>query len=399
MLKSHLLAVPLLAGLAFASDEGDKLDTKFEVFHDRNDVTAMAPVLSLTKAIARNFSIEWEAQLDAVTGASRRWGVKGSKQNPPLDASTGASGTTSLVSHALDGISGASGKGDWEFREGSKIGLTWTDKKGGVLNGSLYASRENDYQSFSPAVGGSWDFGERNTTISWGASWFFDKMTPYGAWALLGGGTKRVQSYNLGLSQTLTPLSLAGLTATFTRTSGYIGHPYNPVSTVDSGLIAEYLPDRKDALALAAQFIQGFHLGEQLGSLNSEYRWYTDSWNLRSHTLTVRWSQHLTDASVVRLQARVYTQTGAAFARATNQGSELYRTADIRFHPFNSYLLGAKFGSEFPEEWGVWLPRRWDVSYDHLWRDTKGNPALYQLYAADAWYMQGTARAGLSWDL
>ena len=399
MLKRTLLTTALFSCLAFASEEGDKLDTKFEVFHDRNDVTALSPVMSLTKSIARNFSIDWEAQLDAVTGASRQWGTKGSGQNPPLDASTGASGKATTVSHVLDGISGASGKGDWELRGGTKLGVTWTDKKGGVLNGSLSVSKENDYKSFSPAIGGSWDFGERNTTVSWGASWFFDRESPYGAWALLGGGAKRVQSYNLGLSQTLTPLSLAGLTATVTRTTGYIGHPYNPVSTVDSGLLAEYLPEKKDAVALAAQFVQGFHLGDLLGSVNSEYRWYTDSWNLRSHTLTVRWSQHLSDASVLRLQARVYTQTGAAFASTHDLGNELYRTADIRFFPFNSYLLGAKFSSELPEAWGALLPRRWDISYDHLVRDTKGNPALYQLYAANAWYMQGTARLGFSWDI
>jgi hypothetical protein len=392
MLKPFLLlSVPFAL---FANDGEDRLDTKFEVFHDRNDVTAVSPIFQLTKSIGRHFGIEWEGQLDAVTGASREWGLKGSGQI--LDANTGASAK-------LDGVSGASARegGDIapEIRAGSKIGLTWTDKKGGVLNGSLYASKENDYTSFSPALGGSWDFAERNTTVSWGGSWFFDRMTPYGEWGRLGGGAKRVQSYNLGLSQILTPLSLAGLNATFTRTTGYIGHPYNTVGTLDSGTVAENLPRAKDAVALAGQFIQGFHLGEQLGSVNAEYRWYTDSWNLRSHTLTVRWNQHVSDASVVRLQGRVYTQTAAAFARKTNLGNEIYRTADIRFFAFNSYLLGAKYSSEFPEEWAGWLPRRWDLSYDHLVRDTKGNTALYQFYAADAWYMQGTARAGLSWDL
>lgn len=392
MLKLLLVAtwVPMAV---FASEGEDRLDTKLEVFRDRNDVLAIAPVIAIVKSISRNFSIDWEAQMDAVTGASREWGLKGSGQVANTDAAL-----------KLDGVSGASARKNGEIapeiRAGSRIALVWTDKKGGILSGSVYGSKEGDYSSFSPAISGSWDFAERNFTVSWGASWFFDKMTPYGSWAEMGGGDKRVQSYNLGISQVLTPLSLVGVNATFTRTTGYIGHPYNPVTFVgDNGMAVEHLPERKDAVALAGQFIQGFHLGRQLGSINGEYRWYTDSWNLRSHTATIRWSQHLTEASVLRFQTRVYNQTGAAFASKSYLGSERYRTADIRFFPFNSLLLGAKFSSEFPDDWAGWLPRRWDLSYDHLWRDTKGNPTLYQLYAADAMYMQGTARVGLSWDL
>lgn len=398
MLTNILRVVAALGLATFASEEGDKLDTKFEAFHDRNDVTAFSPIVALSKSIARRFSIEWEGQLDAVAGASRQWGTKGSGQNPPLDATTGASGTTKSVSHVLDGVSGASRIGDWELREGTRLGLTWSDK-GRVLTGALYLSNESDYRSYSPSIGGSWDFGERNTTLSWGASWFFDHSSPFGSWAAIGGGDKNVQSYNLGVSQTLTPLTLAGLTATFTRTTGYIGHPYNPVSTRDSGMVAEYLPEAKDATAIAGQLVQGFQIGKLLGSLNGEYRWYSDSWNLRSHTFTLRWNQHVTESGVLRLQTRLYTQTGAIFSNRDYAGNELYRTADIRFFPFNSLLLGAKYSSEFPEQWGAWLPRRWDLSYDHLWRDTKGDPSLYQLYSATSYYMQGTARAGLSWDL
>jgi hypothetical protein len=327
--------------------------------------------------------------LDVVTGASRELGTKGS----------GQAGTLTTAGSILDGVSGASQQGPWEPRAGSRVGLTWSDK-GRVFSGSLYASRERDYQSFSPAVGGSWDFGERNTTVSWGGSWFFDKEFPYGAWALLGGGPKRVQSYNLGLSQILTPLSLVGGNVTFTRTTGYIGHPYNPVTVIDTpGFVGEHLPSKKDAVAIAGQFLQGFHLGSELGSFSTEYRAYEDSWQLKSHTVTLKWTQHLTEATIFRLQARWYRQWGAAFVKSQYVGDETYLTADIRYYPFSSYLAGAKLMSEFPDGWPGWLPRRWDLSYDHLWRNTHGNMQLYQLYPADAWYMQGTARAGLSWDL
>lgn len=264
----------------------------------------------------------------------------------------------------------------------------------------MYGSTEDDYHSISPAISGSWDFAERNTTLSWAGAWFFDRMEPQGVWATMGGGDKFVQSYTLGLAQTLTPLTLVGITANGIRTTGHIGHPYTPVSTRDSGMIAEALPEAKNALAMSGQLIQGWLVGERLGSINAEYRWYTDSWDLRSQTLTLQVSQHLSEATVLRLQGRYYTQTGAAFAQTDlYQGSEAYRTADIRFHRFQSWMAGLKVSSEFPDAWEGWLPRRWNLSYDHLVRDTPGNPLLYQLYDADAWYQQGTARVGLGWDL
>lgn len=379
MLKKAI-SVPLaLAIAAAANDEGDRLDLKFEAFRDRNDVTALSPIFLLSKSVAKHVTVDWEGQWDVVSAASRQVGTSGSQGGSSLDGVTGASG-------------------NWESRFGSRVGATYANQ-GRVFSGSVYASRESDYQSFSPAVGGSWDFAERNTTVSWGGSWFFDKLTPYGAYQPYGGGEKRVQSYNLGLSQILTPLSLVGFNATYTRTTGYIGHPYNPIQTVDSGMLGERLPEAKDALALAGQFLQGFHIGNLLGSTSVEYRAYEDSWALRSHTVTVKWTQHFSDATVFRIQGRWYRQWGAEFVKDAYSGNERYVTVDIRFYPFSSYLVGAKLMSEFPDDWPGWLPRRWNLSYDHLWRDTHGNVQLYQLYPADAWYQQGTARAGLSWDL
>jgi len=151
---------------------------------------------------------------------------------------------------------------------------------------------------------------------------------------------------------------------------------------------------------MSGQIVQGWLLGEKLGSVNTEYRWYSDSWALRSNTLTLQVSQHFTDATILRLQGRYYNQTATAFSDAGQyRGTETYRTADIRFYGFTSWLVGAKVSSAFPEDWSGWLPRRWDLSYDHMFRNTKGNPLLYQLYPSNATYQQGTARAGLGWDI
>jgi hypothetical protein len=69
--------------------------------------------------------------------------------------------------------------------------------------------------------------------------------------------------------------------------------------------------------------------------------------------------------------------------------------------------MGLKIGSTFPESWNAsaWLPDRWDLSYDHGLRDTKGDingdtPMFHtQVFPADEYYQQGTFMLGLSFDL
>lgn len=135
MLRKTISVVISVAIAAVANDEGDKLDVKFEAFHDRNDVTALSPIFLLSKSVAKHVTVDWEGQWDVVTGASREMGTSGGQGDSPMDGVTGASG-------------------NWENRFGSRVGATYANQ-GRVFSGSVYASRENDYQSFSPALGGS----------------------------------------------------------------------------------------------------------------------------------------------------------------------------------------------------------------------------------------------------
>jgi hypothetical protein len=221
------------------------------------------------------------------------------------------------------------------------------------------------------------------------------------------GGSRTITSLNASLAQVLTPLSLGSVTVNLLHSEGYLGHPYNPVITADNNAIDENLPDKKTAWALSGKFIQGFHLGERLGSVRLDARYYRDDWELQSGTADVQWYQHLGEAFWMRLRARGYSQSKAAFAKASYIGDELNRTPDIRYFAFSSLTVGLKVGSRFPESWGesAWLPDRWDLGYDHGVRDTKGeNDGIHplyhtQLYGKDEYYIQGTLMAGLSFDL
>ncbi len=154
----------------------------------------------------------------------------------------------------------------------------------------------------------------------------------------------------------------------------------------------ERLPDHLFSLADLADI-------KQSGGLNND-------WDLTAATLDLKWSQYITERSSIRLRLRGYRQTGAEFAGKNYDGDEAYHTADIRFHPFSSLLIGGKFASVFPDNWltSWYLPDRWDVSYDYLMRNTRGDDRLentgrlYQLYGPEEHYLQGTVMFGVGFD-
>jgi hypothetical protein len=383
-------AVTLALPSAPRAAEGDQgLDFKYMYYWDKNKVWNHTPAFSFFRKVASFWKLQYDQELDYVSGASRRLGLR----------NIGRLGDHDLK---LDGISGASRR---ELRHSEQATAAYSNE-GRVASGSFYFSDENDYTSYSPAVSGSLDFNDRNTTVGGAAAVFFDDMHPQGPFTGMG-GSRRIASLSATLAQTLSPLTLAGLTLNLIHSSGFLGHPYNPVIADTGNAILENLPDRKTAWALSGQIIRGFHIGERLGSLRAEARWYADDWKLGSGTADLQWYQYVAEGTYLRLRARGYRQTAAAFARPAYAGDELYRTSDIRYYAFSSVLLGLKVGSGFPESWNgsSWLPDRWDLGYDHGLRDTKGEengltPTYRtQLFSANENYQQGTFMLGLGFDL
>ena len=389
------LSLSLLLLLAFspaaAGESGSVLQLKYEFFRDRNRAWNHTPAFSLRYALQRVWTLGWEQEFDVVSGASRRLGASldGKTQAIEPDAVTGASKV--------------------EARYSENPSLTYS-RDGKTISGSLYASRESDYTSFSPAGSASMDFNGRNTTVGISYAEFFDAFQPKGAFAGEG-GDKRIRTGAVTLAQSLTPLTLVAITGTASYADGYLGHPYNPPIDARGDLLAERVPESKTAAALAAQIVQGFRLGERLGSINLDARAYRDDWGLGSGTLDLKVSRYFSETGYVRLRARGYAQTGAAFAKDVYAGDETFRTGDIRLSRFSSLLVGAKIAAGFPDSWSdhAFLPDRWDLKFDYLVRDTRGDLGdasatesrgyHYQLYGSDEYYAQGVILAGLAFDL
>ena len=370
-----------------ASNQG--VDLKYMYYWDRNGVWNHTPALAYFRKLAAAWRFQWDQEFDMVSGASRRLGLRniGRLADNDLD---------------LDAVTGASRR---EIRHSEQASLAFS-RQGRQASASFYFSDENDYRSYSPSLSGSQDFNDRNTTLGASAAMFFDDMHPTGPFRGMG-GKRDILSLSATAAQVLTPLALAGITVNVLHSSGFLGHPYNPVITSQGVLVLENLPGNKTGIALSGQIIQGFHIGQKLGSLRLEARHYRDDWKLVSNTADLQWYQYLREGTYLRLRARAYRQGAAAFAKDAYDGGESYRSPDIRYYAFSSLTLGLKLGSGFPESWGdsPLLPDRWDIGYDHGLRDTHGeedgiHPTYhYQLFPVDQTYVQGTLMMGLSFDL
>ena len=374
--------------LALGNESGSSLEVKQEVFYDRNQVWNFTPAFGLKLALSRVWTLLWEQELDLVSGASRRLG----------------SGNVGPLGNP-DGVSGAS---KVEFRHSENPGLSYSHK-GLVASASVYSSRENDYFSLSPAGSLSMDFFERNTTLGVSYAEFFDDYRPTGFFAGQG-GKKRIQSTGVTLAQSITSLTLVGLTGSLVTSSGYLGHPYNPPLDSNGSMMVEILPDKKQAGALSFQVVQGYLAGERLGSINVEARRYQDSWGIKSNTCDLKLSQYISEGTYIRIRGRYYQQTGALFAKDKYTGRETFKTADVRFFPFSSWLGGLKLSAPFWEAWdkSAMLPDRWDVKFDYQWRDTHGDAVgqdtgprgyRYQFYGEDEFYQQVVIMFGLVFNL
>ncbi len=386
-----LLACLGLPWAAAFGESGNTLEIKHEFFWDKNRVWNHTPSFSLQKALTRKWSLGWEQELDIVSGASRR---------------LGADKVGQFGDRELDAVSSAS---KVEMRYSENPSLTYSHK-GVTASGSYYVSREQDYFSQSPAGSLSWDFNDRNTTLGANYAEFFDDFEPTGAFAGLG-GKKRITSMGATLAQSLTPLTLVGFTATWIKSHGFLGRPYNPPMDATGTMLVEVVPHIKQAGALAGQIIQGYHLGDLLGSVNLDTRRYQDDWGMKSSTYDLKLSQYVVEGTYIRLRLRYYDQTGAVFAKPVYTGQEPYRTGDIRYYPFHSWLGGVKISSAFPDSWGesLFLPDRWDIKYDYSFRNTHGDPVgslagtprhiTYQLYDPGELYSQGVFMFGLLFNL
>jgi len=285
-----ILALPVKAGAAEVGEIGFTLLG----YKERGLMTIVEPVLWGRAQFMESWEVQASAAVDIISGASPQ--LVSNASGKPVQTITGAS------------IEDHRGTGD--------VKLT---KRFGEfsLAGSLAYSKEEDYESRAFGVEGRLDLNQRNTTLIAGYGQSKDRVGSSDDPTL--DEPRDTKEYMLGVTQVISPTALVSSTVVWTRGEGYYNDPYKLTFTFfPSGpplLVPDVRPDHRHTTAWLTRFRN--HVPSLNGTLQADYRYYSDDWGIRAHTLEVGWQQSIDDRWSIRPALRYYTQDAADFYSPT----------------------------------------------------------------------------------
>jgi len=217
------------------------------------------------------------------------------------------------------------------------------------LRATYYVSTESDYFAQMVAVHYSQNLMSDNLNITTGISYGWDKIEPLADDDTAGlQDFRRTLYFNLVGTQVLSPTTVVRLGWEYNAVQGLQHDPYRNVYVAGTN-IPELHPahrDRWDVFLRVNQYITN------RSSLRLDYRYYTDDWNIDSHTIGGKLSQYVTDEFIIRYRYRYYTQTPAYFFRSDYiqpGGIGGFRTNDYRLGNYGAHLFGGQL---------AWQPHR-----------------------------------------
>lgn len=211
---------------------------------------------------------------------------------------------------------------------------------------NAYRSQEVDYVSTSVIGTLSQELNDKNTTVIIRGQYNADlvgKILPNGD---LVNNTKKVYTASLNVTQLLSPTTVFDGGYDFVHLHGYLSDPYRQVKVTDNNgvfvLADELHPSNRTRHALSGKISQ--MIPTIKASLMGGYRYYFDSWKMKSHTAELRLNKYIVNDVIFGVNYRFYTQGAAYFAREKYVGQQYlaseFRTADYKLKQFGSNNFG-----------------------------------------------------------
>jgi hypothetical protein len=178
----------------------------------------------------------------------------------------------------------------------------------GTVGLNLAVSHENDYDSVSGGFDAERHFNDNLTTVAAGLSYSSDEIDPTDAelFNRVTDETKHSESVFMSVSQILNQTSLIQTGLNITHLSGYLSDPYK---------LNDRRPDSRTQTAWTTSWRK--YLAGVDAALHADYRYYHDSFGIKSHTVDVNWYQNIGASLQVIPGFRYYSQTAADFFTPT----------------------------------------------------------------------------------
>ena len=353
------LTLPGLLQTTKASQKGTKPSLDFQYGHyqesdDRISVDIYQGLVVLP--VTKNLEIQSNWVVDTFSGATPVLTMPESVVQVTTGASgiSGVDGSQSVTAdeQVVEVMTGASTR---ETRYGVDLDFSYIlDNLTFQASGSR--SEEPDYLSHAYHLGVEWEFNQKFNTLSMGFGQNFDQIEPT---------TRNLKEdktdhhFQLGFSQVVSKKSLLKLSASYTHSDGYLSNPYKKVfiqglptdSELQSGgftnVFYENRPDKRHQSSVSLGYIQYFSALDS--ALHLDYRYFTDSWDIASHTFEAVYYQPISNGWMLVPRLRYYSQSEADFYQSYYAAarSDNYYSSDFRLAGFGTLGGGLKLTKEW----------------------------------------------------
>ncbi len=188
-----------------------------------------------------------------------------------------------------------------EERAAGDVKLTRYLARAAVSVSASY-SDEHDYKSAGLGVDARWSSDDNNRTWSIGVASSSDRIdNTYSGVNTAINEHKHTHELAVGLTQVLTSSDIVQLNLTRSVGNGYYNDPYK---------LFDVRPDMRNASIMLARW--NHYVTPLDASLRSSYRYYSDTFGVRSHTVGLDWVQPMGQWTFTPA-ARYYTQSAASF--------------------------------------------------------------------------------------
>lgn len=221
----------------------------------------------------------------------------------------------------------------------------------GTLSVGVSNSSESDYISRSYSLQGSLSTEDKNTTFTVGGSLTDDSINPNNRKVV--DEKKKVNAGLIGVTRILSTNDIVQLNLGYSQGNGYYTDPYKSIDNRPR--------DRNNTTVLTRW---NHHFDDTDGTTHVSYRYYSDTFGIRAHTLGVEYVQPLRNGWAVTPLLRLYTQTQAEFYVAVGAAekadptvatqppvSALYYTEDQRMSAFGAITMGLKVSKQLNPDW------------------------------------------------
>lgn len=329
-LLAAAFALPL-AGPAVADSPPERAQISLKVLDYKETqpgatrIIVRAPALGLTLPVAG--------------GPFGDWAVTGSFVSDSISGASPAYHTSALT--RVD-----------DLRRAIDLNATRYFASGATLALGRSVSKEEDYLSHATSLQGSLASDDRNTTVNAGVALTRDTINPVNR--AVRDERKRTAELLLGATQVLTPQDIVQATWRHARGRGYFSDPYK---------VFDNRPRSRDAQTLLVRW--NHHFASTETSARFSYRYFRDTFGVRSHTFGAEFAQPLPWGLTVTPLARLYTQTAARFYVDAPAGSEnspfapnppesaLFYSQDQRLSNFGARTFGIKLAKQIGSDWLV----------------------------------------------